>query len=185
MPHPSDAPAIENADAHPAPPVHRPSLHLHWWVCLLVITADQAAKAAVYLLLPLFESVAVIPGYVDFIHVQNTGVAFGLLTDLDGSYRSTVTTTLAVVALAGIIYYARHLRPDEWVARLGLSFILGGAMGNLIDRVRVGHVIDFVDVYWADWHFWAFNLADTSITIGAILVFVDLLVVNRHVSHSV
>ena len=67
----------------------------------------------------------------------------------------------------------------------GLSLILGGAVGNLIDRLRQGYVVDFVDVYWRGWHFWAFNVADASITIGAMLVFLDLLLVTRHASHSV
>ena len=71
------------------------------------------------------------------------------------------------------------------VARLGLACILGGAVGNLIDRVRQGYVLDFVDVYWKAWHFWAFNVADAAITIGAILVFVDLLLVKSHASDSV
>ena len=71
------------------------------------------------------------------------------------------------------------------MARLGLSIILGGALGNLIDRVRLGYVTDFVDAYWGTWHFWAFNVADASITIGAILVFADLLLVSRHASHPV
>ena len=81
-----------------------------------------------------------------------------------------------MLALAGITYYARHLRPHEWLARAGLSLILGGAIGNLVDRVTMGYVLDFVDVYWGDWHFWAFNVADASISVGAVLVFVDLLV---------
>lgn len=71
------------------------------------------------------------------------------------------------------------------MARIGLSLILGGAVGNLIDRLRVGYVDDFVDVYFRGWHFWAFNVADASITIGAILVFLDLLLVARHASDSV
>ena len=70
-------------------------------------------------------------------------------------------------------------------ARVGLSLILGGALGNLIDRFHAGYVLDFVDVYWRGWHFWAFNVADASITIGAVLVFVDLLLVRRHVPHPV
>jgi signal peptidase II len=68
---------------------------------------------------------------------------------------------------------------------VGLSLILGGALGNLIDRLHAGYVIDFVDVYWRGWHFWAFNVADASITIGALFVFIELLVVKRHASHTV
>jgi signal peptidase II len=124
---------------------------------------------------------------VDFTHVQNKGVAFGLLNaaPIPGRAKAAVTTVLAVLALAGIGLYARHIRQQERLARAGLSLILGGAIGNLIDRLTRGFVIDFVDVYWRSWHFWAFNVADASITIGAVLVFLDLLVVSRHASHTV
>jgi signal peptidase II len=71
------------------------------------------------------------------------------------------------------------------MARVGLALILGGAIGNLIDRIRQGFVTDFVDVYWGTWHFWAFNAADAAISVGAALIFLELLIPARHVSHSV
>ncbi len=163
-----------------------PGSSWYWWITILVVAADQIAKAVVRATLPLFDSVTVIKGLVDFIHVRNEGVAFGLLNDSTVPFKPVLTTALAALALGGIGYYARHIRPDERLARIGLSLVLGGAIGNLADRLRVAYVIDFVDVYWRNWHFWAFNLADASITIGAILVFVDLLLVKRHhASHSV
>ncbi len=122
----------------------------------------------------MYDSSTIIPDFIDLVHVHNAGVAFGLLNDVDQPQRSLLTTALALAALVGIAYYARHIRAEERLARLGLSLILGGALGNLIDRVRQGYVVDFVDVYWRDWHFWAFNVADASITIGAILVFIDV-----------
>jgi signal peptidase II len=160
---------------------------LYWWLTLAVIAGDQAAKAVVLAKLPVFDSVSVIAGIVDFTHVQNKGVAFGLLNDapLALPLKTALTTALAGLALAGIGLYARHIRPEERFAREGLSLILGGAVGNLLDRITRGFVIDFVDVYWRGWHFWAFNVADASITIGATLVFIDLLVVTRHASHPV
>ena len=156
-----------------------------WWLTALVVAVDQASKAIVRAWLPLYDAFTAIPGMLDITHVRNEGVAFGLFNTYDLPYKAALTTALALLALAGITYYARHLRPHEWLARTGLSLILGGAIGNLVDRVTVGYVLDFVDVYWGDWHFWAFNVADASITIGAVLVFADLLFVNRHVSHSV
>ena len=168
--------------AQPAPVS---GFRLYWWVTLAVIAADQLTKAIVRVMLAPYESVTVIPGLVDLTHVLNTGVAFGLLNELDLPFKNVVTTLLAALALGGIAYYARHVRAEERLARLGLSLILGGAIGNLADRLTTGRVIDFVDVYWQGWHFWAFNVADASITIGAVLVFVELLVVNRHASHSV
>jgi signal peptidase II len=163
------------------------AFRLYWWVSFLVVVADQVAKALVRATLPLFDSREVVPGLVDFTHVHNAGVAFGFLNDLamDGAAKTLMTTALAALALVGIGFYARHVRPEERAARLGLSLILGGAVGNLTDRLRVGYVVDFVDVYWRNWHFWAFNVADACITIGAVLIFIDLLLVSRHASHTV
>jgi signal peptidase II len=104
---------------------------------------------------------------------------------MDEGLKVILTTTLAALALFGIAFYARHVPPHEKLARIGLSLILGGAVGNLIDRLRLGYVVDYVDVYWEGWHFWAFNIADASITIGAVFVFLELLLVSRHASHPV
>ena len=161
--------------------------HLYWWVTLAVILGDQVTKGIIRASLPLFESVTVIPGLVDFTHVQNAGVAFGILNDLsmEKGTKAILTTVLAALALFGIGLYARHVRREERLARIGLSLILGGAIGNLADRLVWHHVVDFVDVYFRTWHFWAFNVADASITIGAVLIFVDLLMVSTHAPHSV
>lgn len=157
------------------------------WLCAAIIVGDQISKAIVRAHLAPFESRPIIPGLLDFIHVQNTGVAFGILNDaaMNHQFKAVLTTTLAALALIGIAFYARHVHHHEKLARVGLSLILGGAVGNLIDRLRVGYVLDYVDVYWRGWHFWAFNVADASITIGAVLVFLDLLLVTRHASHPV
>jgi signal peptidase II len=146
---------------------------------------DQITKWLVQQHVPVFSSLTVLPGILDIVHVHNEGVAFGFLNDLEHPWRSTFTTTMAVAALAGILYYATHLDAHERVARLGLSLILGGAVGNLIDRAYLGYVVDFVDVYWRDWHFWAFNVADAAISIGAVLIFIDILLPHRHVSNPV
>jgi signal peptidase II len=158
---------------------------LFWWLTLAPIVADQLTKAAVSAAVPLYGSRTIIPRLFDIVHVHNAGVAFGFMNEYDHPQRGLLTTSLAVLALAGIAYYARQVRAEERVARLGLSLILGGAVGNLVDRLRQGFVIDFVDVYWGSWHFWAFNVADAAITIGAVCVFIDILFLNRHASHPV
>jgi len=158
---------------------------LLWWIPAAVAVADQLTKTVVLATVPLGDSVTVIPGLASLTHVQNPGVAFGLLSRVDLPFQTLLTSGLALLALGGIAYYARHLRPNETLARVGLSLILGGAIGNLIDRLRAGYVVDFIDVYRGAWHFWAFNLADACITIGAVLVFLDLLLVKRDVPHSV
>ena len=177
----SSAPETAGAESQ----VRASKFNLYWWVTFGVVAVDQLAKAIIRAALAPYESVTVIPGLIDLTHVLNSGVAFGLLNELDIPFKNVATTLLAALALGGIAYYARHVRREERLARLGLSLILGGAIGNLADRLTTGRVIDFVDVYWQGWHFWAFNVADASITIGAVLVFVELLVVNRHASHPV
>ena len=94
-------------------------------------------------------------------------------------------TAVALVALAAIGLYAWRVGSQEALARAGLALILGGAVGNLIDRAAAGYVLDFVDVYWRSYHFWAFNVADSAITVGACLLILDMLVVTRDVSTPV
>jgi signal peptidase II len=171
----------------PAPPPAAPArgLHFFWWLSAAVLGLDQLTKALIRAHLQPFDSVTIIPNLLDFTHVENNGVAFGYFNDTALPFKGGLTSALAIIALIGIGLYARHIRREELMARIGLSLILGGAVGNLLDRLRVGYVDDFVDVYVRGWHFWAFNVADASITIGAILVFLDLLLVARHASDSV
>ena len=181
---PAGATSVQNSPSgHPAARRRAMTFNSLWTLSLAVIVIDQVTKLIVTSALPIYASRTLIPGLVDLVHVQNAGVAFGLFNDVDHPLRSLVTIALAVVALIGIGYYARQLRPEERLARVGLALILGGAVGNLLDRIRQGFVTDFVDVYWRDWHFWAFNAADAAISIGAVLIFVELLVGGRHASH--
>lgn len=150
-----------------------------------VVVLDQLVKLAIVRMLPVYDSVNVIPHLLDLTYVRNTGVAFGVLNETSLPFKGVITSALAVVALIGIGLYARQLQAHERWARVGLTLILGGALGNLIDRLRLGYVVDFVDVYWRNWHFWAFNVADAAITVGAVFVFLDLFLGTRHASRSV
>ena len=153
---------------------------------LSVVGVDQLTKLIVRQIVPLHEAINVIPGLLDFTHVQNTGAAFGLFNAAEFAYKPAVMIAIAAVALIAIAAYGAQLGFHERMARLGLSLILGGAFGNLIDRALIGHVVDFVDVYWGNSHFWAFNVADAAITIGAILVLLDMIGLGRrHASHPV
>ncbi len=97
--------------------------------------------------------------------------------------RSTVAGALRAGATPSSRRIPRSVARTPF-ARVGLAFVVGGAVGNLIDRVSVGYVLDFVDVYWRGWHFWAFNVADAAISVGASLLILDMLLVNRHVSSA-
>ena len=144
--------------AAPVPAAAQPALGILWWIAGLTVVIDQATKLLVSSTLPVYSSRTIIPNFIDLVHVHNAGVAFGLLNSLEDPRRGILSTGLALVAL-----------------------IIGGAGGNLIDRVRVGYVVDFVDVYWRNWHFWAFNVADSAITIGVAVMILDMLRADPHV----
>ena len=152
----------------------------------VVVAVDQLTKAIVRQVLPLGESRSIVPEFLDLTHVHNTGAAFGLLNAVEFPYKPVVMIAIAAIALVAIAAYATQLGFHERMARFGLALILGGAFGNLIDRAVAGYVVDFVDVYWGATHFWAFNVADSAITIGAILVLLDMIGIGRrHASHPV
>jgi signal peptidase II len=144
-----------------------------------IVVADQLTKAAVRAYLPPHGSLTVIPGFLDLTRVQNSGAAFGFLSAVDFPYKAAVIALVATVALVSIAFFAVGLSPHQRLARVGLALILGGAAGNLIDRVTAGYVIDFVDVYWRQYHFWAFNVADSAITVGVIGMMLDMLGVGN------
>jgi len=129
--------------------------------------------------LPLHDSRTIIPGLVDFTHVRNTGAAFGFLNAVDFPFKTVVIALIATAALIGVGMYAASLAHHQLIARVGLALIIGGAAGNLLDRVIAGSVVDFVDVYWRNWHFWAFNVADSAITIGVAIMILDMLGVDK------
>lgn len=152
----------------------------------LIVILDQITKALVRAHLPLGDSRTIFAGWLDLTHVQNTGAAFGLLNNVDFPYKSFVMIAIAALALVAIAAYGIQLGFQDRLARVGLALILGGAFGNLIDRAVFGYVVDFVDVYWKDVHFWAFNVADAAITVGAAFVILDMLGLGRrHASHTV
>ena len=152
------------------------------WIVAFIVVADQISKALVRSALALHESAGVIPGFLDLTHVRNTGAAFGFLNAADFPLKSAAITLVALGALVAIALYAAQLPVEHRFSRLGVALILGGAVGNLIDRAAVGYVLDFVDVYWRDYHFWAFNVADSAITVGAAVLILDMLIPRSHVS---
>ena len=149
------------------------------WVVALVVVLDQVVKALVRPRLDLWESIPVIPDFFSLTRVHNTGAAFGLMNGLDFPFKATVLAALQATALVGLTMYVAMLGPEQRLTRLGLSFVIGGAIGNLIDRVLFGYVLDFFDFYRGTWHFWAFNVADAAINIGVALMILDMLGAGR------
>ena len=170
----------------PSPPVGPIIRPIEIATIIGIIVLDQLTKFAVRSTIPLYAKRSIIPNVLDFTHVQNTGAAFGVLNAADFPFKSIVMIVVAALALVAISLYARQLGHEERLSRYGLAFILGGALGNLIDRALSGYVVDFVDVYWGSAHFWAFNIADAAITAGAILVLLEMIGIGRrHASHPV
>jgi signal peptidase II len=169
----SDAAAIAPVTAR----LHR----LEVVLILAILAADQLSKTLVRAYVPLHDSVTVIAGVLNITHVRNSGAAFGFLNGVDFPYKQAVVALAATAALIGIAIYAARVSSHERIARIGLAMILAGAVGNLIDRLWLGSVVDFVDVVFGTWHFWAFNVADSAITLGVIAMMIDMIGMGRHV----
>ncbi len=147
---------------------------------VLVILVDQATKLLVRRHFALYDSIVVVSGLFDLTRIHNYGAAFGMLNAVDLPYKTAVLAVVQTVALAGLTLFAGTLPLEQWLARGGVGLVVGGAIGNLIDRLTLGYVVDFFDFYWRGWHFWAFNVADASITVGMALIILDQLGVGRH-----
>ena len=152
---------------------------------MVIVAVDQATKAMVRASVPVHDSVTVIPGFLDITHALNSGAAFGILNGADFPFKTVIIAVIATAALIGVGMYAASLSHHQLVARTGLALIIGGAAGNLIDRILTGSVVDFVDVYWHTYHFWAFNVADSAITVGVAIMILDMLGVGSHASKTV
>ena len=137
----------------------------------LIILLDQATKMLVVVGIPMYGSIAVIPGFFDLTHIYNTGGAFGFLAGKSSLFRHLFFLTAAVIAMGMIVYLYLKTPQDYVFLRGGLSLILGGALGNVIDRVRIGKVVDFLDLHIQGMHWPAFNVADSAITVG-IFIFI-------------
>lgn len=152
---------------------------------ILIVVSDQITKALVRRVLELHESIVVIPDLLALTRVHNTGAAFGMFNAMEFPGKTVALTAVAALALAGVAWYATSIPLSERLARFGVAAILGGAIGNLIDRATAGYVLDFVDASWQGWHFWAFNVADAAITVGVVLMILDLLGLGRRASNPV
>ena len=140
---------------------------------LLLGGVDQATKVWAVRNLPLYEPRDIVQGFFSLVHVRNTGVAFSLLSSLDHRWVHPFLILATVLAIGALLAYIAYL-PCKGAAPVGLGLILGGAVGNLIDRARLGYVVDFLDLYWRNHHWPTFNMADVGISAGVVLLVVDM-----------
>lgn len=150
---------------------------------LLLGAADQASKVWAVRNLPLFEPRVLVDGFFDLVHVRNTGVAFSLLSTLDHRWVHPFLILATVLAMGAVLAYIAYL-PCRGTAPVGLGLILGGAIGNLIDRARLGYVVDFIDLHWRGHHWPTFNVADIGISVGIALLVIDMVFSPKETSDA-
>jgi signal peptidase II len=145
----------------------------------VIVVVDQLTKLLIRRDFELYDSTTIIPNFFSLTRIHNTGAAFGLLDGADLPFQTGLLALISIGALVGLTMFAVSLPEMHRLARFGVALVVGGAAGNLIDRVWLGYVVDFVDVYWQGWHFWAFNVADAAISVGMALIILDQLGVGR------
>ena len=148
------------------------------WIAGCVVAADQVTKGIILERLDLYHVIVVVPGFFNITHIQNPGGAFGFLAQQSPLVRSLVFLLMSFLAVCLIFWFYRQTPPTHRFLAVGFALIFGGAIGNLIDRVRFGRVVDFLDFYVGTWHWPAFNVADSAITTG-IAVFLLHVVTGR------
>jgi len=146
---------------------------LAWIVAGLTFGADQISKALIVATLIPGVSSPIVPGIFDLTLVTNAGGIFGILRDADGALRNILFSAVPVVAIGLMLWVGWNLPTERVWAGIALGLILGGASGNLCDRLRLGHVVDFLDAYIGDHHWPAFNLADSGILVGVVLLLTE------------
>jgi signal peptidase II len=136
---------------------------------------DQVTKAAILIKLPLYHSISVIPGFFSLTHIHNPGGAFGFMAHQSSNVRNLLFLFISFLAICFIFYFYKNTpKTHPWLAT-GFALILGGAVGNLIDRLRFGKVVDFLDFYIGSYHWPAFNVADSAISVGVCTFLIHLL----------
>ncbi len=155
-----------------------PKNNLVWlWLSLLVVILDQLTKIWVTASLELYQSIPVLP-FFNLVLVHNEGAAWSFLADAGGWQRWFLSGLAIVVSIAILVWLIRLKPQQRWLAG-ALALILGGALGNVIDRIMYGYVVDFIDVYYQQWHWPAFNIADSAISVGAVILLIDAVMVKK------
>lgn len=142
---------------------------------LLVIALDQTTKAAVIDALRPYETLSLIPGFFNLVHVRNPGIAFGILSQFGKVWSAFFLSAVTVAVIIALLVWFGRFGSEERCKTVGLSLVIGGAIGNLIDRIRLGEVVDFLDFYMRSFHWPAFNVADSAVTAGTICLALSIL----------
>ncbi len=144
-------------------------------VAAAILVLDQITKGLIKAHVPVWQTLIVIPGFLNIVHAENPGMAFSLLADASGLWRTVLLIGLSFVVAGFITVLLLRGGPTQhWLVRYGLSLVLGGALGNLFDRAVHGTVTDFVEIYVGTHFFPAFNVADSAISVGAVLLILDM-----------
>ena len=141
----------------------------------MIILLDQVSKLLILHFLPLFSAMEIIPGFFNLVHVRNTGAAFSILAGVNSVWRQSLFVGLTIVVVGILLFAYGKLRPEDRWTRTAYALIIGGALGNLVDRLRLGEVVDFLDCYVGAYHWPAFNLADSAISVGALMLVISVL----------
>ena len=153
------------------------------WLSVLTVALDQLTKYIAEAELLLHKPVAVIPGFFNFTLMYNKGAAFSFLSDAGGWQRILFTGLSTVISIFLFFWLKQISKDDEQkhnhILQIAIALILGGAIGNLIDRALTGEVVDFIQVYYSTYYFPAFNIADSAITFGAGLLILDMIMESR------
>jgi signal peptidase II len=151
---------------------------------LAVVIIDQISKIAVAGSIMYYESVPVIDGFLNLVHVRNRGMAFGLMNRPDVQLSFYFLVAATVVAIILLILWFRSLKGESRGLVFGLSLVLGGAIGNLIDRLRLKEVVDFIDFFIGNYHWPAFNVADSAVTVGVFWILINVVFFTSPVSQD-
>ena len=153
-------------------------------IAVAVVGFDRLTKLWITEALDRGEVIHVLPGLLSIVHVRNPGAAFGLLAGAASPWREIALVAVSASAVTGFAWMLHRMPRDAVAERTATAAVIGGALGNLYDRIVYGEVVDFVDLYVGTWHWPAFNVADSAITIGAVLLIVALLLPVRGADSS-
>ncbi|MGA8184033.1 MAG: signal peptidase II [Terriglobia bacterium] len=145
-------------------------------IVVVIFAGDQITKHIVQDSIAHGEVITVIPGFFNLIHTENSGIAFSLFSGASSSWKLVLLIGVSLALLVTVVVVALKSRQMNWQTGVGLALVVGGASSNLIDRIRFGQVVDFLDVYYRNYHWPTFNVADSAIVVGAGLLLLDILI---------